>query len=462
MRKKTKIFFILIIIFFIFIAGSFFYLNISTPPYITSIEKSESKKYKDKIIINVHVKNNLFKFNKKIWCLLAEEKNIPDIDDENWIIASNGYCNFTVVSGTYEIFVKDSYGNINNIESQKIKIDKVIQIKPTKDIFYLYKDQKEKINYSLVTLGEPDKKIKFMSENPSIVKVGQDGTLEGLGYGNTNIIMSTSDGVKASIKIYISPFINSPQVKLSKPYLTCKQFSKDEATLIDNILFDRIDNAGFKTRAGVVAAARFITLEFSYKVHYFYENGRLNNYSPYLYVDGEGRYYHRGMYLHSDKYSSIDKNGIFVGPSIWGCDLQNYTNWGPYVAGKLYPNGLDCSGFVTWALLNGGFDIGDIGAGENINHKDLDDLGEKVYITNDLMNSGRVKPGDLIGFNGHMAILTGWDDKNYYIAESLNTTGGVVMTVVPKENLVSRSMYKYIILMDSVYKVDGNLSNTWQ
>jgi cell wall-associated NlpC family hydrolase len=122
---------------------------------------------------------------------------------------------------------------------------------------------------------------------------------------------------------------------------------------------------------------------------------------------------------------------------------------------------LDCSGFVTWALLNGGLDIGDIGAGENANLHDLDDLGEKVYITNELMNSGRVKPGDLIGLNGHMAILTGWDNNNYYIAESLNTTGGVVMTVVPKDKLVGKSMYKYIILMDNVYKKDGNLTTIW-
>ena len=35
------------------------------------------------------------------------------------------------------------------------------------------------------------------------------------------------------------------------------------------------------------------------------------------------------------------------------------------------------------------------------------------------------------------------------------------MTVVPKDKLVGKSMYKYIILMDNVYKKDGNLTNTW-
>ena len=121
----------------------------------------------------------------------------------------------------------------------------------------------------------------------------------------------------------------------------------------------------------------------------------------------------------------------------------------------------DCSGFVTWALLNGGFDVGDIGAGENLEHNDLDDLGTKVYISDELMNSGKVKVGDLIGLNGHMAILAGWDDSNYYIAESLNNTGGVVITTVAKNKLVHNSIYKYIILMDEVYKNDGNYTNMW-
>ena len=77
------------------------------------------------------------------------------------------------------------------------------------------------------------------------------------------------------------------------------------------------------------------------------------------------------------------------------------------------------------------------------------------------MNSGRVKVGDLIGNNGHMAIIAGWDNNNYYIAESLDTTKGVVMTTVPKNKLVGKSIYKYIILMDDVYKEEGNLTTMW-
>ena len=39
-------------------------------------------------------------------------------------------------------------------------------------------------------------------------------------------------------------------------------------------LENKINNTGYKTRAGVVEAARFLTLNLPYKINYFYENGR--------------------------------------------------------------------------------------------------------------------------------------------------------------------------------------------
>ena len=227
--------------------------------------------------------------------------------------------------------------------------------------------------------------VTWESENENIATVDNNGNVKGVGYGTTYVDAISESGIVGKTKVIVSSFITKPVINTKKSYLACKQFTKDEADMIDQILFDRVDKAGYGTRAGVLAAARFLTLEFSYRIHYFYENGRLNNYAPYKHVDGEGRYYHRGLYLNESKFSELSAS--FVGPAIWGCDLQNYTDWGPYKIGNYYPNGLDCSGFVSWALLNGGFDVGDIGAGENANHNDLDDLGTKVTITNELMNS---------------------------------------------------------------------------
>lgn len=450
---------LLVLVFLLAFISLLVVANYKVPPFVTNIEINDSKRFDNQVIFNIEVDNYFFKYDKSAWCLVTTNDKLPNADDDNWVKASNGYCSFTVESGNYHVYVKDRYGNITDVEKQNIEINKVLELKNNKDIIYLYKGRTEKLSTKIIKLGTIDEHINWESEDSSIATVDNDGNVTGVNYGTTYVKAVSTSGIVGKTKVIVSSFITKPKVDTGKKYISCKQFNLEEANLIDNILFDRIDDAGYGTRAGVLAAARFITLEFSYRVHYFYENGRLNNYVPYKHVDGEGRYYHRGMYLNEAKFSEIASS--LVGPAIWGCNLQNYTNWGPYVTGEYYPNGLDCSGFVTWALLNGGFDIGDIGAGENAEHNDLDDLGVKVKITNELMSSGRVKAGDLIGLNGHMAILAGWDNNNYYIAESLNTTGGVVMTVVPKNKLVNNSIYKYIILMDNVYKKDGNYTNMW-
>lgn len=457
-ENKKKIIFYVCSIIFLFLIVIVAIANFTVAPFIKSIEKSESKRFNDQVIININVGNYWYKLSKTTWCLLTLDDKVPSPYDNGWTQAVNGYCSFSVENGNYKIYVKDNYGNVSDKIREDVNLSKVINIKPLKENIYLYKGQNDQILYDLDTVGDKSGKISFRSSDSSIVSVSDDGKINGLDYGVATITLE-SGKVSSSIKVYVSSFINKPEINLKKDYLGCKQFTEEEAKLIDNILFDRINDAGYKTRAGVVEAARFLTLEFAYRVHYFFENGRLENYSPYLHVDGEGRYYHRGLYLSESKYKYLETT--FEGPAMWGCNLRNYTTQAQWVYGKFYPNGLDCSGFVTWALLNGGFDIGDIGAGESAIHDDLDDIGPKKYITNELMNSGIVKAGDLIGLNGHMAILAGFDDDNYYIAESLDTTLGVVMTVVKKGDLVNNSIYKYIILMDSIYEKDGNYTEMW-
>jgi len=397
--------------------------------------------------------------NKSTWCFLSENNEKPSVDDIDWVKASNGYCSFAVANKDYYVFVKDKYGNINDVESQALKINKILKIKTNKETLYMWEGREETINYEVVKLGNVKDEIKLSSLDETVATVLEDGKIRGLKNGVTSIKLESSDGkVSTTVKVVVSNFITKPVINFRKNYLGCKQFSLDEANLVDEILFDRINDAGYQTRAGVVAAARFLTLEFNYRIHYFAENGRLKNYPPYHYVDGEGRYYHRGLYLNENKFKEIKAS--LVGPAIWGCDLKTFTNLPEYVYGKKYPNGLDCSGFVTWALFNGGFDVGDIGAGAHEEYYDLDDIGPKIYVTNNLIDSGKVKVGDLIGNNGHMAIIVGIDSNNVYIAESLNTTAGVVVTTVAKNNLVN-SIYDYVILMDNVYKEDGNYTNMW-
>ena len=462
MNKKVKYVIIsFIIVGIVGLIGLFIHGNLKTAPYIKNIEITDSVRFKDQVIFNVMVGNYFYKINKDTWCYITLSDEVPDINDSEWLKANNGYCSFTVPSGNYKIYVKDKYGNINDVNSQKVEINKVIEITPSKKNIYLYKGGKEKIDYELVTIGEVVDDVKMSSGDENIATVSNDGKVIGNNYGMTEITLTSSSGTTTKVNVYVSNFITKPVINFNKPYVKCKQFTKEEADLIDQILFDRVDTAGYGTRAGVIAAARFLALEFSYRIHYFSENGRLNNYPPYKHVDGEGRYYHRGLYLNEDDYAGLEKGATVAGPAMWGCSIPMYVRLPQYTYGKSYPNGLDCSGFVTWALLNGGFDVGDLGAGENAKQYDLDDLGTKVKITSQLLNSNKVKVGDLIGNNGHMAIIAGMDDNNYYIAESLNTTAGVVITTMAKSKLPSSTLYQHIILMDSVYKKDGNYTNMW-
>ena len=328
----------------------------------------------------------------------------------------------------------------------------------------------EKTNYYVAVnksfeldLKNPNEiEYKINIDNTDIVSL-ENNVLTALAVGSTGFTIEI-DGFKCfNGTIYVVNGMEVPNELFNKKkrFISCNLFSEEENNILDAALLDRINDAGQNTRAGVVAAARFLTLEFSYRIPYFYENGRLNNYGDGRKVDGEGRYYHKGLYLNKSRYNNISKK--FTGPGAWGCKITQYQDEPAYgfVPRVRYPNGLDCSGFVSWTLFNGGFDVGDVGAGDIISRKDdLYDLGEKNTINNELLSSGKVKVGDLIAYSGHMAIIAGIDSEgNYYVAESLPQFKGVVLNKYNQTKL--KKTFTHIMLMDSVYKEDGNLTNMW-
>lgn len=328
----------------------------------------------------------------------------------------------------------------------------------------------EKTNYYVAVnksfeldLKNPNEiEYKINIDNTDLVSL-ENNVLTALAVGSTGFTIEI-DGFKCfNGTIYVVNGMEVPNELFNKKkkFISCNLFSEEENNILDAALLDRINDAGQNTRAGVVAAARFLTLEFAYRIPYFYENGRLNNYGDGRKVDGEGRYYHKGLYLNKSRYSNISKK--FTGPGAWGCKITQYQDEPAYgfVPRLRYPNGLDCSGFISWTLLNGGFDVGDVGAGDIISRKDdLYDLGEKNTLNSELLSSGKVKVGDLIAYPGHMAIIAGIDTEgNYYVAESLPQFKGVVLNKYDKTKL--KKNFTHIMLMDSVYKEDGNLTNMW-
>ena len=139
----------------------------------------------------------------------------------------------------------------------------------------------------------------------------------------------------------------------------------------NTVLQYRIDvSGGLGTRGAVVAAATYLSEE---------EN------IPYFW---------------GGKYSKVGVNGEWNTqkpiPSS-GSNIQfEGVNW---------PYGLDCSGFVSWAIINGGFKMEVSYTGAY-----LDYIKPNIYTFNTQnLKSGKIKAGDLLYRNGHIAIITDLD-----------------------------------------------------
>ena len=449
MKKYIKIFvlgFIIILLVLLIIYSIFIMLD----PKVENIEVSEINE-NNKVIMTINIKKY---FNENVYCQITKD----NIQTENWFLAEDNKCIFEVDAGNYKIYLKREDKIINENINKKIEINEILSINPTKSKIYLPIDGKERIDVELITLGTVDKTLKYEVEDNNVAEI-KNNIIHAKEKGNTKINIIAENGLTAQIELIVTDLIIKQVIKNEKPKLACEQYTQEEAHLLDEILFDRVKSVGEATRASTVEVARFLTMSLPVKIPYFFENGRLNNHPGRPKADGEGRYYHKGLYLSTDKIEEII--AIKAGPAIWGCPLMNYQTEAGFIGGRKYPNGLSCSGFISWVLYNGGFDVGDSGAGDfTYRDDDLCDLGERVELTYELMESGRVKVGDLIGRDGHIAIIIGLDEENIYIAESL-AAGVNVETFERYKGVVDSNLYGYIMLMDSVYKQDGHLTEMW-
>ncbi len=435
-KKKIKVFLFLIIL--LFIALYIIKFIETDKEYILGITSNN-----DKIIIDV--------LNDKISCILST--NTPTINDK-WVKSENNKCYLNYQNNS-NLYIKINNKIINESEN-------VINYININDKDTIYLPLNDKFKYINMFIGDKNNiKINNLDENVAILD--NEGYINSKKEGTTTIKLQYDDKIN-EVNIVVTNLITKRPKKFdhNKEKLGCNVISKEENDLIDKILKDKIDNVGYKTRAAVVEAARFLTLDFSYKISYFYENGRVTTNN----VDGEGRYYHVGLYLNESRFSEI--SGSSEGPEIWGCDL--YSN----PIKKIDTNGLDCSGFVSWALLNAGFDIGDIGAGIKYGPKnDLTDFGDLIELDSfdDTINA---KVGDLLHSShsgGHIAMIVGIENNNYYIAQALwnnapyeltqrySLSHYVQITKYSKEDMIDT--FDELILMDKYYVEDGNLTNMW-
>lgn len=311
----------------------------------------------------------------------------------------------------------------------------------------------EEIEIPISIKEKENKKVllRYITSDKEIIEIN-DKKIKGLKDGKAKITVRAQNTEQRIIDVIVTSLITKPTLNNNKPYITCEEYTKEESDILESILESRINSSGYMTRGGALAAARFLLLEFKSGIKYYNENGRLENHSNIQKIDGEGRYYHKGLYLTKDKYKDIELS-TEDGPKMWGCELKNL------YYGKNMENGLDCSGFITWALKNAGYEVGDVGAGDyqHINNELLD-LSPREKITHELLLNNKVKVGDLIGFDGHIAMIIGLEQDKIYIGESYET-GLRVRTFTTGELI--KSEFTDIILMDDYYKNEGNYQNMW-
>ena len=370
--------------------------------------------------------------------------------------------------------VQDSIDNIEPTDvvkeeaSQDIKEDidlelnELLPMYPIGDSIDLFKNN---IDYGTINLTSSNTDVVEIKDNKLVTKAKGSATISANDNALTTIVVTD---------LYTLPDYDSD----SKPFLRETICNEDEAHMLDEVLESQINEAGYKTRAGVVAAARFLSLQFPYKIAYFSESGRLDDTTGTAICDGEGRYYHKGLFLSEDKFDDLQKS--VYGPKYWGQffheddsddhskdDFYLYDGFVPADIGShLYlskrPNGLDCSGFVSWCYLNGGFDFGDMGAGGPGSYG-MTDLGELVYINDELLQSDRIKCGDLVGLAAHVGIVIGVEDDYIWIADTL-VTGLKVRKYernVESFRQLGEDSWQYFMLMDDEYINDGNYTKMW-
>ena len=338
----------------------------------------------------------------------------------------------------------------NSIEKNTEHILGIIN-NTNEDTIYLSINETYQLNYEILSdKEESEYSLSYISSNPSAVSVDENGLITALKDGKSNIsiiIDNYSETVNVISTSLILPIDN--ELIYDKPYLEANSYTKQDNDLIDELLEKDVNDAGIKTRAGAVAAARFLLLKFPYRINYFYENGRLSSG-----VDGEGRYYHKGLYLDESRFDNIEY--VSAGKACWGSLLESYEEE------EIVENGLDCSGFVSWVLLNGGYDPGDIGSGlEELDEYSFYNIADREKLG--LNNIKDIKAGDLVHndkASGHVGIVVGLDEDYIYVGQAIwYEPRGVVLTKYTYEEFVDD--WIDVIFMDSYYKENGNYSDMW-
>jgi len=182
--------------------------------------------------------------------------------------------------------------------------------------------------------------------------------------------------------------------------------------------------SGPGTRAGVVAAANALInglSQYGVKLPYISSTGASGTAS--------GKYKEYGV------------------ASDWG----KTGSWYSAVYNNTYTQtGLDCSGFVSWAIYNAGYVYG-------YNGQECNSVCylRNIGVSHDFA-SFRGQPGDLVVENGHIGMIIGVSDSEYSVAEEHGGDNGLEVTHYSFNN--PRGQFTHILDMTEYYSNSSNMN----
>ena len=235
---------------------------------------------------------------------------------------------------------------------------------------------------------------------------------------NEAIKLSNSKSYDEILKIYYPNFYvsknycdeyasktNIYSLNNSKVIFNEYSYSSSEISNINSELKRRTELVKYGTRASTVEAARFLTLGFKYKIPY--KNG--------------GKYFQKGIYKEWSK------------------------------------EGIDSSGFVSWALLNGGANINN-----TMTSKELitNNVSGSIRITSSLYKYyDKIQVGDFAYSDKKIGLIIGKNNGILYVAEA-DSENGLIVTEIRSYG-ESDSNYTHIYFADDYYNGVGDLTSMW-
>lgn len=226
--------------------------------------------------------------------------------------------------------------------------------------------------------GEIEAKMKDISQALSNLVNGLESSVD--------IFSAAELSVISSIDILSTGLDNVLKMRLNKSYDQSLQ-GYDYKTYQEKL--DKILNTTNGARAKSVAAALFLATSFPH-MNYFWGGGH-------------------------------DKIQTGLDPS-WGSP-KTVTAEGSETTGTEQPNSLDCSGYVSWALKNGGYKIE-----KPMVTDELEKLGQRISIADPSARNSQV--GDLAYMDGHVGMIISKQNNNITVSHCSGSGGGMNITTI--------------------------------